>query len=296
MSQLDWLWTNFGGIEKSSEIGSNPEALVTEQAVRNYIANYLGLEIKLETIEVGNTIELLLKDSQEIVLSKVSFNKGATIKTFDKFVSTQQDIENGIATEVGILYLKIEDSLDNVFYVELPNIVYVGSDTSTIQTTVKGNKIASLVKIDNPIVERSVDLKTTSEGLRADLIIDPKSTITIEKGEDGVSCHHYWQGEDQKIKFKALSINEYLTLKKIDNGTLYFITDQPCIYFRTIKFASPTPVVDCITKEEAEDFFNDCVRDLTTEVNNLKARLTKIEDKSFIIETVQSELLDWETI
>ena len=131
-------------------------------------------------------------------------------------------------------------------------------------------------------MDQSVRLRTTPNGVRADLMIDPESNsaITIEKSDKGVSCHYRWEGETSELKFKALTYNAYTLLPSKDFGTLYFITDLPCIYFRKIKYASSTELMDYMTRDEAKELFDSYNSSLVKEVDKLNTKV--LEFKSYV--------------
>lgn len=287
MSQLDYLWTNYGKASLSNTVSNIPsdEIILTESAVISYlndVISRLNTDFKLESTEEGNKVCITIKDNTGTVIDKTCFDKGSQITKFEKFIATQEDVDKGFSKKVGNLCLTLQDSIGQKYFIELPEIKYEGQETDSIITAVVGNKVASSLKINNPVLERSVDIKSTTDGIRADLVVDGESSgsITISKGPNGISCHYKWEDEENEIKLKALTSSEYYLLKSIDNGTLYFITDLPCIYFRKIKYASSTSLSEYITRDEAKSLLNRQEQTFNKKIDEVKA--TQLEAKSYI--------------
>lgn len=283
MSQLDWLWTNYGGKQISNELSNiaSDEVILTEKTVIDYITKQIATvdtSLRVNSYEQDDNLVIEIINSKGVVISRTSFLKGTHITKFDIYISTQEEVDKGFLQKVGNPYLLLQDSLGKEYYVDLSNLNYKGQETESLSIVVEDRKIAGLIKINNPITEKSVDIKSTPDGIKAELVIDSdsNSAITIEKGKNGISCHHRWNGTDNEIKFQFLTMNEYLTLPQIDYGTLYFITDLPCIYFRKIKYASSTALIDYITKDEAQELFNQANLEVIQDVSKLKYDLEVI--------------------
>lgn len=286
MSQLDWLWTNYGDKKVSNEVSKTPsnEVILTEKGFIDYITseiNKLDISMEVKAYEEDNNIVLEIISGKGVLLSKVSFQKGVYITKFDKKISTQEDVDKGISTKVGSLYFTLQDSIGQEYNIDLSCLDYIGQDTDSINIFVKDRKIAGKLKINNPIVDKSVDIKNTPDGIKAELIIDQESdsAITITKSDRGVSCHYKWNGNENEIKFKVMTIDEYLTLSKVDYGALYFITDLPCIYFRGIKYGSATSLIGYVTEEILDDSLNDLKDEIIGGASEGFNSLSKIENK-----------------
>lgn len=267
-SQLDYLWANYGNLEVSNKTSEAPsdEVILTESAVVNEIRSYLNDfgNFTIDSVIVDDTtIALLIKNQQGIVVSRTTITRGAVITDFKQFISTQEDVDNGIVSKIGTPCIQLKDSLEQIFTIELP--LLSGSETDSIITTVKNNKVAAQLKIDNPIVEKSIELRQSSNGIQANLITNKKSPIKIDKTDDGIYLHQTWEGEQFDLKVKELKINEYLLLNNIDKGTLYFVTDVPCIYFRRVKFGSNEQFSQIL-----DNYYN------KSEINNLIPTISKM--------------------
>lgn len=318
-SQLDWLWEHYSNTEVSNDITNNPDALMTADAVKQLIEQMLrdyDLEYDIDLEEDGDMIYIRVIDHHGTVLKKLGFLKGSKITKFNSFFSTQEDVDKGYADKVGDLYLVLKDTLGQEFYVNISPKDYIGQETDSIITSIADNKVASVIKINNPILEKSVSLKTTTDGIRADLVIDEttSTSISIEKSAKGISCHYRWQEESTEISFKAMPYTDYLLLPKINPGTLYFITDLPCIMFRGVKYASSTALVDYVTQDEFEEYVNnniiiqetldeaqDNINIIKNDVTKVQATIKKLEGdgEGSIVNIVNSEItktLEWEIL
>lgn len=216
-SQLDYLWTNFGNISIKNEVSpdSSNEVLLTESAIVDYIKkNKEDVNISIDSkIEEGKVV-LFIKDKQGTIISKTSFDQD--------YVS--------IITEDNGIYLQTQNN-------KIP--ILKGQSSNSIKTTIKNNKIVNELKIDNPITKKSVDIIETDTGIKAELVIDNNSNIIINKTDNGINCHFKWLDETKEdVNFQTLSFSNYSQILEPDNGTVYFIYDIPCIYFRKIKYGS----------------------------------------------------------
>lgn len=254
MSQLDYLWTYFSPYVISNSVSDVPsdEVILTEKAIIDKVNNNHSLE--LFTQKDLDYYKLFLKNHQGELLSELTLEKGAKLIKCEKRRGSHEDVDKGIVQNLNEPYIYLQDSLGQEFYVLLSDpIEYQGQETKSILTTIVDNKIASQIKLDNPIVEKSVELKETENGITANLVIDSEtnSSIQIIKSNKGISCQYKWEDEIYNIKFKTLKIEEYNLLPSIDQGTLYFIHNVPCIYFRNIRYGIPQ--LNYITKEEVDE-------------------------------------------
>lgn len=254
-SQLDYLWTNFGNLEVSNKISQIPsdEVILTESAILKELQN-CSTDVIIDSIDNEDSISIILKDHQNSVISHTEINKQIPIKSFSKFKSTQEDVDNKLVSKSDLICLKIIDFKDKEYIIELfPEVK--GSETNSIITSVDDNKVAAQLKIDNPIVEKSVEIRQSTNGVQANLIVDDKSIIKVDKTKDGILVHQTWEGEDVDLKCRFLTTDEYLLILEPDNGTIYFLKDKPYIYFRKVKYGSLTEITgeeNFYTKDEID--------------------------------------------
>ena len=245
-SQLDYLWTNFGSLEVSNKSNENPsnETLLTEVAIINLLKNNLAkIDAVLDAKIDGNVVTLLIKDQQGTILSQIEMDLSLG---FERYVSTEEDVNNGLISKSGLTCLKLTTATGQEFLIELMS----GSETDTIITTVRDNKISAKLKIDNPVTDKSVEIKQFSTGIQANLLVNNKSSVKVDKTEDGILVHQTWEDESIDLKTKALTTNQYLMITEIDDGTIYFLTDRPYIFFRNVRYCAD------ITDEQLEALLN----------------------------------------
>ena len=273
-SQLDYLWTTFGNLEISNESTSSDEVLLTGKAITELVNKKQQLgdkaNIILDTKFNKDIITLFLKDSVSGgILSQVDINLGI-INNFDKFISNDQDVINGLVSRSGVLCIKLKDSLNKEFILEL----FSGSETNTIQTYIENNRITSNLKINNSLIEKDVELKQSSNGIQANLVVSELSPIKVNKTRDGILIHQTWEDENIDLKHKFLTYNEYSQLENKDEGTIYYLTDRSYFYFRNRQYGGSAQITD--------DYYN------KDEVNNLipKISIMSVEDTNKLINQI----------
>ena len=164
MSQLDYLWTNFGNYKVSEGIQSppDPNSLITEKTLVDTIKSETGSYItNLKLLDAGDKLKLVgLSDSGE-ELTFVELDKENYLINAEVIRSTQEEIDNTICNELDIPLLVLTLMNGNKYYVNLDQFNYIGGETNSIKTTVLGKKISAHLKIDNSIETPIVDVKIT---------------------------------------------------------------------------------------------------------------------------------------
>lgn len=248
MSQLDYLWLNFGGREISSEVSPTPsdDVILSEKAVTELIK-------KLQ--KTGGGITSLMYDDDPLDPTQTRLTGlgiDGSIVTFTRmpkevhvigFVArkvTQEDIDNGFEYPLGSDALVIIMSNGEEHLVSLAelNLVLTGGETNSIYTDVKKGVISSELKIDKGNNELSViKLKSGSQGVSASLELSDEDTgvnLTTEDGKLKASIPLGTTGYN--LKHDTMTLAEYMNLPKKDPGTVYFITDFPFIYLGTLRY------------------------------------------------------------
>ena len=210
MSQLDYLWTNFGNYKVSEGIQSppDPNSLITEKTLVDAIKSETGSYItNLKLLDAGDTLKLVgLSDSGE-ELTFVELDKENYLINADVIRSTQEEIDNTICNELDIPLLVLTLKNGNKYYVNLDQFNYIGGETNSIKTTVLGKKISAHLKIDNSIETPIVDVKITDNGLKVDLTIKDQSDkqLKLVKTDNGLDTSFTWD-DGNNILFKCLNI------------------------------------------------------------------------------------------
>lgn len=241
MSQLDYLWTTYGSYKVSNEVDTENDSIPTSSAIRNYItSNGEGItELDSEEID-GYKIKIIGKNPSGQEVSSIQIDSDTKISSFLRHVATQTDVDNGLANYVGEHWLVLKTNTGMEYWASVDDLFIRGQESDTIINQTEDGKISSSVKINNPIINKSVDLKTSTSGLWADLVINPntKSRTIIVKGNNGIECKFNWEGTETPVALKSFDTFDEYQLTTIDPGTIYLVKDVKSIYFGGIKYSS----------------------------------------------------------
>ena len=240
MSQLDYLWVNFGGYKISNEASSIPQedVILTEQALTDLIQKSTSGGITALTFREHptktDTMELIGTSINGSVLTVVEMPKEVHVQSFSHRTVTQTDIDNGAPYPINseVLSIVLTNGTEYLVSLEELNLVIRGGDTDTISTNVTNGVVNSHLKIDAGNNSISVvEIKSNSNGIYSNLKISQKSTgLELTKEEDGLSGRIPLGTTGYSIKFDQMTLSQYQALETKDPSTLYFITDKPYIY------------------------------------------------------------------
>ena len=252
MSQLDYLWTTYGSYEVSNKIDTE-NTIPTSTAIKEYISDIEAGITELDTEKVpDNKIKILGKTPDGEELTSILIDEDTKILGFKRHTITQEDIDSGWGTAIGEEWILLETSVGN-FKIPIEDLIIKGQESDTVINQTKDGKIVSSIKINNPIINKSVTLKTTSDGLWADLILNPdtESKVLIIKSDKGVECKFNWIGTNIPVGFKVFNTFDEYQLETAESGVIYLVKDVKSIYFNGIKFSSVgVDPQDYYTKEE----------------------------------------------
>lgn len=240
MSQLDYLWVNFGGYKVSNEASSIPQedVILTEQALTDLIQKSTSGGVTALTFREHptktDTMELIGTSINGSVLTVVEMPKEVHVQSFSHRTVTQTDIDNGVPYPINseVLSIVLTNGTEYLVSLEELNLVIRGGDTDTISTNVTNGVVNSHLKIDAGNNSISVvEIKSNSNGIYSNLKISQKSTgLELTKEEDGLSGRIPLGTTGYSIKFDQMTLSQYQALETKDPSTLYFITDKPYIY------------------------------------------------------------------
>lgn len=240
MSQLDYLWVNFGGYKVSNEASSIPQedVILTEQALTDLIQKSTSGGITALTFREHptktDTMELIGTSINGSVLTVVEMPKEVHVQSFSHRTVTQTDVDNGVPYPINseVLSIVLTNGTEYLVSLEELNLVIRGGDTDTISTNVTNGVVNSHLKIDAGNNSISVvEIKSNSNGIYSNLKISQKSTgLELTKEEDGLSGRIPLGTTGYSIKFDQMTLSQYQALETKDPSTLYFITDKPYIY------------------------------------------------------------------
>lgn len=288
MSQLDYLWTTYGPYTVSDSIDIE-DSIPSSKAIKDAIATQVTGIVELDTKEEGNKVRVIGKGGSGEEISSILLDKDTKIVSFERHLITQEDIDNGFGNALNEEWLILTASNGDRFEVSLEDFVAKGSITNTIITQTKDGKIASELKINNPITSRSVDLKTSNLGVTADLVVDTDadSNIVITKGDKGVVCKFSWEGTESPVRIQAVDTYDEYVLLTINPTTIYFIKDIKSIYLNGVKYASEgggglDPSL-YYTKSETNSLISNIESDLDSKADLVDGNIVLEEGKGIVV-------------
>ena len=239
MSQLDYLWTYFGGYSVSEEASTIPQndVILTESAITKLISTSAGGGIVKLIYRNHPTnadlIQLVGANIDGTEITVVDMPKEVHVTNFGSNVVTSEDIDKGCPFPIGTNVIALVLSNDKRFYFNLDAYIVgsgiSGADTNTIRTKVVNGIISSDLKIKS--TNNVVEINSDKDGIFADLKISSQNTgVVIEKQDDGISAKIPLNNSQYFIRFQQLTLLAYMNIENKDPGMVYFITDKPYIY------------------------------------------------------------------
>lgn len=247
MSQLDYLWLNFGGRRIENEASTTPQedVLLTEKALTELIQKSTkgGItSLLFDDDPLDNTMTRLTGQTLDgSIITVVKMPKEVHVVSFVGRKATQADVDNGFKFPVGSKVLAITLSNGEELLVSLDelNLVISGGETDTIINEVgPTGVVSSNLKLDKGNNTLSVvKLKTSNTGLYATLDLSQKNSgVVLSKEQDGLFAQIPLGTTEYNIKFQNLTLAEYLNTPIKDPGTLYFISDVPYIFLGSRRY------------------------------------------------------------
>ena len=247
MSQLDYLWLNFGGRRIENEASTTPQedVLLTEKALTELIQKSTkgGItSLLFDDDPLDSTMTRLTGQTLDgSIITVVKMPKEVHVVSFVGRKATQADVDNGFKFPVGSKVLAITLSNGEELLVSLDelNLVISGGETDTIINEVGSTGVvSSSLKLDKGNNTLSVvKLKTSNTGLYATLDLSQKNSgVVLSKEQDGLFAQIPLGTTGYNIKFQNLTLAEYLNTPIKDPGTLYFISDVPYIFLGSRRY------------------------------------------------------------
>ena len=247
MSQLDYLWLNFGGRRIENEASTTPQedVLLTEKALTELIQKSTkgGItSLLFDDDPLDSTMTRLTGQTLDgSIITVVKMPKEVHVVSFVGRKATQADVDNGFKFPVGSKVLAITLSNGEELLVSLDelNLVISGGETDTIINEVGSTGVVSSnLKLDKGNNTLSVvKLKTSNTGLYATLDLSQKNSgVVLSKEQDGLFAQIPLGTTGYNIKFQNLTLAEYLNTPIKDPRTLYFISDVPYIFLGSRRY------------------------------------------------------------
>ena len=235
MSQLDYLWTYFGGKKVTSNVDTgNPNEIVSNEALKAYLQAHAGENGGVTTFDLkdNGTGTLVLRgiDQNGAQLTVAEWDKADNLISVEGYDSTQYEIDRDIVDEAGIPLLVFTLKSGKKFYINLNQFKYSGIETNTIKTIVTNNKIEAHLKIDDSVQTPVLDIRKTDQGLRMDLKIasSNESQLRLVRTTEGLDTKMTWDNGND-VRFDIMPYERYSVITP-DPGKVYFIPDANCIY------------------------------------------------------------------
>lgn len=246
MSQLDYLWTHFGAYEVSNEASQVPSEniILTEQALANFLQETTSGGITKLTYRKHPTkegiMQLIGTSANGSELTIVEMPEEVHVQSFQRRKITQEDIDNGFDYPIDsdILSIILTNGQELIVSMMDLDLMISSKDTSTIHTEIVNGVISSTLRIDSRNNDNSIiPIYNSGNGIYADIKVSKTdSGVEITKETDGLSACIPINGS--KLRFKTLTLDQYLVLEPKDATTLYIITDVPYIYFGGVRYGS----------------------------------------------------------
>ena len=285
VSQLDSLWLALGGYQTSnqSEGQSKENILVTEQKLTETINEVTGgcistLQFNEETSQLIGTTS----DGQQI--SIVNLPKEVHIVDFKVRNITQEDIDKGCTYDLDtqVLSIKTSDNQEYVLSVKELNVEILGSESDTISTRVVNGVVNSQLKINNGNNQLSaVELKTSADGIYADIRIGETDGVKLEKSSSGLTAKIPMSNDF--VKFELITWSDYSILENKAQNTVYFLSDKPYIYLNGVKYGADSDSIENLNNQidslsEQVNTINESVNTCTTKVEEMTEQVNSNTD------------------
>lgn len=249
-SQLDYLWTNYGGYSVSSVLEEN--SIPTTELLQKLVDNLK--QESLNSIKVVGD-RLVGTNSDGKILFTIDIDDitttGKSLTNFGKRYITNVDVENGceFPEESPVYFIRFSDNTELI----APIDQYCGIETNSVVVTIDSNQIYANVKINNQ--DSIVTLNETAQGLQADLkVSSDEDSIQLTKELEGLKAKILLDNAGRVLKFKLMSLDEYQNLPIKDTTTVYFLRNKKYFYFGEYLIGEgASNLDDYYTKQEIDD-------------------------------------------
>lgn len=230
MSQLDYLWVNYGNFQVSTTPNDNPNNILTQEAIKSLLQEFSSIK-SVQIIDKEGLKYLVVTNNDNTIINEQPIPSGISIKNFGKRQITQSDRDKGCELPLNsyVYFILLTDGNEYLAPIDR----YYGYESRTIITDIINNSVYAELKINNQ--DSIISISDTTEGVKADLLISNKSEgVLLSKTQNGLEGNIILQNSDKFLKFSLLTIEEYeeLSLNNlIDDTTMYFIKGAKFFYF-----------------------------------------------------------------
>lgn len=239
MSQLDYLWLNYGGYQVSEDYNeSQRKIILTKNAVDQLIDSATNNLIKNVTL-VNNSIITI--DNLGNVVSSIPLPEEIHVSDFRSRTVTQEDLENGCLFPKGsnVIALKLSNGIEYLVNLDQFGLTIKGGSTSTIDTIVENGIITSDLRINENLSKLSViEICQNLNGVYANLKTENTPSVRFDTSNGTLKANVALKGSNRVLQFEQITLSAYLSLIDKDSSTIYFITDKPYIYLDGVKYGN----------------------------------------------------------
>lgn len=251
MSQLDYLWLNYGDYKVSEDYNeSQNKIILTKKAVEQLITDSTNSLVKNVTL-VDNSIITI--DNIGNIVSSIPLPEQVGVSDFKVRIVTQEDIENGCEFPKGanVISLKLSNGLEYLINLDQFGLTIKGGSTSTIDTVISNGIISSDLRINENLSKLSVvELNQNLNGVYANLKTENTPSVRFDLSNGTLKANIALKGSNRILEFEQMTLGAYLSLSDKNPSTIYFITDRPYIYLDGVKYGNFLDETSLINKVE----------------------------------------------
>lgn len=258
VSHLDWLWEQLGGrIVENNPNDARDSDLLNKQGIVRLLNEFCSNSIVDITKERNeskpNLWNIVIHFKDGTTKTAFTIGKEQYLVKVNLRKTTQNDVDEGLATNVQVLCLEYVMNNGRTFITELPQLMYHGVRTDGIETAVADDGgIEAYLRIADSN-ETGISVELTRNGLLIQTVISPvQGQSKLVKKDCGLAVENKWDNGDN-IKFMEMTWAEYqnLTLENpgvegdgicdvlqtgVEKGCIYFIKDKRMMILNGAKY------------------------------------------------------------
>lgn len=246
MSQLDYLWVNFGNYSVQDQVSSIPQdnVLLSEKAITQLIQGATEGGISSLTYREHpskeDTMQLIGSSINGTELTIVEMPKEIHVSGFTHRKVTQVDIDNGCQFPIDspVISLTLTNGIEYLLSLNELGLNLQGNSTNTVVTEINNGIISANLKINTAQnTLNGVELLSNSAGIYGRLLLNTEETginLTLEEGK--LTAKLPLKNTEYNLNFQQLTLSEYQLLQSKSPSTVYIISDKPYIYIGTQRY------------------------------------------------------------
>lgn len=268
VSHLDWLWEQLGGrIVENNPNDARDSDLLNKQGIVRLLNEFYSNSIvditKEQNESKPNLWNIVIHFKDGTTKTAFTIGKEQYLVKVNLRKTTQNDVDEGLATNAQVLCLEYVMNNGRTFITELPQLMYHGVRTNGIETSIAGDGgIEAYLRIADSN-ETGISVELTRNGLLIQTVISPaQGQSKLVKKDCGLAVENKWDNGDN-IKFMEMTWAEYqnLTLENpvvegdgvcevlqtgVEKGCIYFIKDKRMMILNGAKYGFITGDSDTV--------------------------------------------------